>query len=77
MPYMAGLASPKIPAPDGVTVTVTVKYYIHNLGQDPYDWASLGVKPDAEATHIVYKNGYTRGQWANFRRRSQPAKPVR
>ena len=68
MPYIAGLASPIIPAPHGVTVTVTAKYYIRNrnIGQDPYDWASLGLKPDAGTADIVLVDGYTRGQWATL-----------
>jgi hypothetical protein len=51
-------------------VTVTVKYLIWDYVQaaDPankiMDWASLGVKPDAESHGAVYVNGYVRGEWA-------------
>jgi hypothetical protein len=67
-PYAAGLASPIIKVKPGSEVMVTVKYLIYHHDFDPdddwdYDWASLGVKPDAYGDAAIYVNGYTRGQW--------------
>ncbi len=77
-PYAAGVGSPLIPVPagyDGGLVMVTAKYLIwdHDQGGKEggpdgmdYDWASLGVKPDAWADSAVYVNGYVRGEWAEM-----------
>jgi hypothetical protein len=67
-PYAAGLASPIIRAKPGSEVMVRVKYLIFHHDFDPdgdwdYDWASLGIKPDAYGDTAIYVNGYTRGQW--------------
>jgi hypothetical protein len=67
-PYAAGLGSPILKVKPGSEVTVKVKYLIYHHDFDPdkewdYDWASLGVKPDAYGDTAVYVNGYTRGQW--------------
>jgi hypothetical protein len=67
-PYAAGLASPIIKVKPGSEVMVKVKYLIYHHDFDPdddwdYDWASLGVKPDAYGDTAIYVNGYTRGQW--------------
>ena len=68
-PYAAGFASPLFSAAPGSVVKVVVHYLIINHGNmSPtdrwdYDWASLGVKPDAYVDGAQYVNGYTRGQW--------------
>jgi len=68
-PYAAGFASPVFTATPGATVRVVVHYIIYNHGNIAhdnrwdYDWASLGVKPNAYADPAQYVNGYTRGQW--------------
>ena len=77
-PYAAGVGSPLIPVPagyEGGTVMVSVKYLIwdHDQGGKAggsdgmdYDWASMGVKPDAYGATAVYVNGYVRGEWAEM-----------
>jgi hypothetical protein len=77
-PYAAGVGSPLIPVPagyEGGKVMVSVKYLIwdHDQGGKDggpdgmdYDWASLGVKPDAWVDGAVYVNGYVRGEWAEM-----------
>ena len=54
---------------------VSVKYLIwdHDQGGKAggsdgmdYDWASMGVKPDAYGATAVYVNGYVRGEWAEM-----------
>jgi hypothetical protein len=70
-PFAAGIASPIFTAPAGATVTVEVNYLLFDhqgvLEKDwYYDWASLGVKPDAYGDAASYVNGYTRGQWAKM-----------
>jgi len=68
-PYAAGFASPVFTAAPGAEVRVVVRYLIINHGNIApdkrwdYDWASLGVKSDAEGDWAQYVNGYTRGQW--------------
>jgi hypothetical protein len=68
-PYAAGAGSPIINVKPGSEVMVTVSYLIYHHDFDPgdknwdYDWASLGVKPDAYGDTATYVNGYTRGQW--------------
>jgi len=75
-PYAAGVGSPLIPIPEGYAhgqAVVTVKYLIwdHDQGGKEggpdgmdYDWASMGVKPDAYGDTARYVNGYVRGEWA-------------
>ena len=77
-PYAAGIGSPliKIPAGyEGGQVMVSVKYLIwdHDQGGKQggpdgldWDWASMGVKPDAHGDHAYYVNGYVRGEWAEL-----------
>lgn len=76
-PYAAGVGSPLIPIPagyEGGQVTVSVKYLIwdHDQGGGEdgdgmdYDWASLGVKPNAWVAGATYVNGYVRGEWAEM-----------
>ncbi|MEZ4734500.1 MAG: hypothetical protein R3E79_46005 [Caldilineaceae bacterium] len=64
-PYAGGFGSPLIKVPPEAEVTVSVKYLIwdHDHRGLDYDWASLGVKPDAEGAAAVYVNGYVRGVW--------------
>jgi hypothetical protein len=66
-PYAGGYGSPMFAVPPGSEVTVVARYLIFNHGNQNYDWASLGVKPEAESPWAVYVNGYTRGQWAEMR----------
>jgi hypothetical protein len=67
-PYAAGLGSPRIAVPPGAAVDVRVKYMIfdHDTAGQDFDWASLGVKPDADSPGADYVNGYTRGEWAEL-----------
>jgi hypothetical protein len=67
-PYAAGIGSPLVAVTPGTTVTVSVKYLIwdHDNGGMDYDWASLGVKPDALDSPAIYVNGYTRGRWSEL-----------
>ncbi len=71
-PYAAGVGSPIIEVDPGDQVTVKARYLIYNHGnistgnQWAYDWASLGVKPDAYGDTAIYVNGYVRGQWAEL-----------
>ena len=67
-PYAAGFGSPLISVKPGATVTVTVSYLLfnHDNGAKAYDWASLGIKPDAAGPVADYVNGYVRGQWATL-----------
>ena len=67
-PYAAGLGSPRISVPPGATMDVRVKYMIfdHDTGGQDFDWASLGVKPDADSLGADYVNGYTRGEWTEL-----------
>ena len=68
-PYAAGFGSRIFTATPGAEVRVVVRYLIINHGNIAYDkrwdydWASLGVKPDAYGDVAQYVNGYTRGQW--------------
>ncbi len=67
-PYAAGFGSPLFGVPPGALVTVSVNYLIFDHddhGQD-YDWASLGIKPEAYGDEARYVNGYVRGQWATL-----------
>ncbi len=71
-PYAAGYGSPVISVKPGAQVMVKVRYLIYNHGniaannQWAYDWASLGVKPDAYGDVAIYVNGYVRGEWAEM-----------
>lgn len=67
-PYAGGFGSPMITVTPGAEVTVRVKYLIwdHDHRGLDYDWASLGVKPDATGTEAIYVNGYVRGKWAEM-----------
>jgi len=67
-PYAAGFGSPPISVTPGATVTVSVSYLLwdHDQRGLDYDWASLGLKPDASTGSTFYTNGYTRGQWAKL-----------
>ncbi|MFN8495797.1 MAG: hypothetical protein U0350_49855 [Caldilineaceae bacterium] len=67
-PYAAGFGSPLISVKPGATVTVTVNYLLfnHDNGAKAYDWASLGIKPDAAGPVAEYVNGYVRGEWATL-----------
>ncbi|NJN84190.1 MAG: hypothetical protein HC802_19205 [Caldilineaceae bacterium] len=67
-PYAGGFGSPMISVPKGAKVTVTVKYLIgdHNDKGLDVDWASMGIKRDAEGPWAKYVNGYVRGQWAEL-----------
>jgi hypothetical protein len=77
-PYAAGFGSPLIPVPagyEGGQVMVSVKYLIwdHDSGGKQggpdgmdYDWASMGIKPDAYGDNAYYVNGYVRGEWAEM-----------
>jgi hypothetical protein len=76
-PYAGGFGSPIIPVPagfEGGKVLVSVKYLIwdHDTGGTfskdgwDYDWASMGIKPDAYGDHASYVNGYVRGEWAEL-----------
>ncbi|MEM7533047.1 MAG: hypothetical protein AAF639_12780 [Chloroflexota bacterium] len=67
-PYAGGFGSPMLAVTPGAEVTVKVNYLIgdHNQHGYDYDWASMGLKPDAEGPDARYVNGYTRGQWAQM-----------
>ena len=67
-PYAAGFGSPPISVTPGAMVTVSVSYLLwdHDQRGLDYDWASLGLKPDASMGRGFYANGYTRGQWAKL-----------
>lgn len=67
-PYAAGFGSPRIKVPAASEVTVSVKYMIfdHDTHGQDYDWASLGLKPDAAGDEAIYVNGYKRGVWAEL-----------
>jgi len=67
-PYAGGFGSPMITVPPGAEVTVRAKYLIwdHDTHGNDYDWASMGVKPDAAGADAQYVNGYTRGVWAEL-----------
>lgn len=67
-PYAAGFGSPLFGVPPGALITVSVNYliYDHNDHGYDYDWASLGIKPDAYGAEARYVNGYVRGQWATL-----------
>lgn len=67
-PYQGGFGSPLISVTPGAKVTVSVKYLLfdHDLGSNDYDWASMGIKPDAGGTVAEYVNGYKRGEWAEM-----------
>lgn len=64
-PYAGGFGSPMITVPPEAAVTVSVKYLIwdHDHRGLDYDWASMGIKPDAEGPTAEYVNGYVRGTW--------------
>jgi len=68
-PYAGGFGSPLIAVPPEAEVTISVKYLIwdHDHRGLDYDWASLGIKPDAEGPDAVYVNGYVRGAWRELR----------
>ncbi|MEZ4864463.1 MAG: hypothetical protein R3C14_24325 [Caldilineaceae bacterium] len=67
-PYAGGFGSPLIKVAPGAQVTVRVKYLIwdHDHHGLDYDWASMGVKPDATGPEARYVNGYVRGVWAEM-----------
>lgn len=67
-PYAGGYGSPMIAATPGAEVTVRVKYLIwdHDTHGTDYDWASMGIKPDAAGPVASYVNGYVRGEWAEM-----------
>lgn len=66
-PYAAGYGSPLIPVRPGDEIRVIARYLLANQPpKQAYDWASLGVKPDAVADNAVYANGYVRGMWAEL-----------
>ncbi len=67
-PYAAGFGSPLYGVPPGAVITVRVNYliYDHNDHGYDYDWASLGIKPDAYGDEARYVNGYVRGEWATL-----------
>lgn len=64
-PYAGGFGSPMITVPPAAAVTVSVKYLIwdHDHRGLDYDWASMGIKPDATGPTAEYVNGYARGTW--------------
>ncbi len=64
-PYAAGLGSPLLRVRPGAVVIVSANYLIfdHDTGGADYDWASLGIKPDAWEEGATYVNGLTRGRW--------------
>ncbi|MFZ4660923.1 MAG: hypothetical protein ACOYNY_28175 [Caldilineaceae bacterium] len=68
-PYAGGFGSPLISVTPGAEVTVQVKYLIwdHDHHGLDYDWASMGLKPDAAGAEASYVNGYVRGEWAVMR----------
>ncbi len=68
-PYAGGFGSPMITVAPGAEVTVSAKYLIwdHDHRGLDYDWASMGVKPDAAGPEAQYVNGYVRGEWAELR----------
>jgi len=67
-PYAGGFGSPMIKVTPGAQVTVKVNYLLwdHDFKGLDYDWASMGVKADAEAAPARYVNGYTRGHWSQL-----------
>lgn len=67
-PYAGGFGSPLIKVTPGAEVTVRVKYLIwdHDHRGLDYDWASMGLKPDAAGAEAIYVNGYKRGVWAEM-----------
>jgi hypothetical protein len=67
-PYAGGFGSPLITVPAGAEVKVSVDYLIfdHDTNDLDYDWASLGIKPDAVGGAAEYVNGYVRGEWAEM-----------
>lgn len=67
-PYAAGIGSPLIRVTPGDRIRVEVDYLIwdHDTHGRDFDWASLGVKPDAFAAPATYVNGYQRGSWAEL-----------
>jgi hypothetical protein len=67
-PYAGGFGSPLISVEPGAEVTVMVDYLIwdHDTHGYDYDWASMGVKPDAYGDTAEYVNGYVRGEWAEL-----------
>lgn len=67
-PYAGGYGSPMISVTPGAEVLVRVKYLIfdHDHRGLDYDWASMGIKPDATGAEAIYVNGYTRGEWAEL-----------
>ncbi len=75
-PYAGGFGSPMITVAPGAQVTVRAKYLIfdHDTGGKSngadgldYDWASMGLKPDAAGSVAEYVNGRVRGEWAEMR----------
>jgi hypothetical protein len=75
-PYAGGFGSPMISVAPGAQVTVYAKYLIfdHDTGGKSdgadgrdYDWASMGLKPDAAGPVAEYVNGWVRGEWAEMR----------
>jgi hypothetical protein len=67
-PYAGGFGSPMIKVDPLSVVTVKVNYLIadHNDHGMDYDWASMGIKPDATGEGASYVNGYVRGEWAQL-----------
>ncbi|MCB0190286.1 MAG: hypothetical protein KDE31_38700 [Caldilineaceae bacterium] len=67
-PYAGGYGSPMIAVTPGADVTVSAKYLIwdHDHKGLDYDWASMGIKPDAVGEEAIYVNGYVRGEWAEL-----------
>jgi len=67
-PYAAGFGSPMLKVKPGAEVTVMVNYLIwdHDTHGWDYDWASMGLKPDAAGEPAEYVNGYVRGEWAEL-----------
>ena len=67
-PYAGGFGSPMIKVEPESVVTVKVNYLIadHDDHGMDYDWASMGIKPDAAGDGASYVNGYVRGEWAQL-----------
>lgn len=67
-PYAGGFGSPMIKVAPHSEVTVKANYLIadHDHHGMDYDWASMGVKPDATGEVASYVNGYVRGEWAQL-----------
>ena len=67
-PYAGGFGSPMIKVRPHAEVTVKVNYLIadHDHHGMDYDWASMGIKPDAAGSGASYVNGYVRGEWAQL-----------